>query len=249
MYLFYVYRYVPAFFLLLCVTSALPRLLWETLDENSKITSIITEQCNLIQLCLAVEKCLKHSKNKRYAILFYMCEFLSVVVLGIQFAVISTFLGHYYYTYGIGMVSNVFSDPVTRTDDMSRLFPVLTICSYQKYSTTNNFDPVYGNCSLPLNNLYEKIFIFLFFFYSAILIFGCVISVYRLFYILVKYLREQYGIPLASEQQMDRLTKCFGNKFLISQLRSNISSAKFEKVKEYLNEDEHSNSVWYDQPL
>ena len=91
------------------------------------------------------------------------CELLTFfnVLLNIMF--IDVFLGGEFSNYGLKVISFVEDDPQNRFDPMSRVFPRMTKCVYQKFGPSGSIQTHDALCMLPINTINEKIFVFIWF--------------------------------------------------------------------------------------
>ena len=108
-----------------------------------------------------------------WALKFYFCEFLNLVNVIFQICLTNTFLGYTFSEYGLEVLSFTSEDPENRVDPMSRVFPRMTKCTFEKYGgsgTIQNFDAL---CVLGMNIINEKIFIFLWFWYIMLAVVTC----------------------------------------------------------------------------
>ena len=112
-------------------------------------------------------------EHRMWAFKFYFCEFLNLVNVIFQMCLTNTFLGHSFSEYGLEVLNFTNEDPENRVDPMSRVFPRVTKCRFEKYGgsgTIQNFDAL---CVLGMNIINEKIFIFLWFWYIMLAIVTC----------------------------------------------------------------------------
>merc|ERR1719154_392828 len=107
-----------------------------------------------------------------------ICELLTLanVIGNIYF--IDTFLGGEFSSYGLQVASFVEDDPQNRIDPMSRVFPRMTKCLYQKYGPSGSIQTHDALCMLPINVINEKIYVFIWFW----LIFLAVITTLSIIY-------------------------------------------------------------------
>ena len=111
--------------------------------------------------------------HRMWALKFYFCEFLNLVNVIFQICLTNTFLGYAFSEYGLEVLSFTNEDPENRVDPMSRVFPRVTKCRFEKYGgsgTIQNFDAL---CVLGMNIINEKIFIFLWFWYIILAVVTC----------------------------------------------------------------------------
>lgn len=74
---------------------------------------------------------------------------------------IDAFLNGTFMTYGTEVLKFAFTDQEERNDPMIRVFPRMTKCTFKKYGPSGTIQTHDALCVLALNNLNEKIYIFL----------------------------------------------------------------------------------------
>eukprot|EP00092_Neocalanus_flemingeri_P010873 GFUD01011710.1.p1 GENE.GFUD01011710.1~~GFUD01011710.1.p1 ORF type:complete len:400 (+),score=91.68 GFUD01011710.1:31-1200(+) len=80
------------------------------------------------------------------------------------------FLGGEFRTYGLQVASIVEEDPEDRVDPMSRIFPRVTKCTFNKFGPSGSIQRRDAMCVLPVNIINEKIYVFLWFWLTALVI-------------------------------------------------------------------------------
>eukprot|EP00091_Calanus_sinicus_P001487 TRINITY_DN11475_c0_g1_i1.p1 TRINITY_DN11475_c0_g1~~TRINITY_DN11475_c0_g1_i1.p1 ORF type:complete len:207 (+),score=53.67 TRINITY_DN11475_c0_g1_i1:49-621(+) len=83
---------------------------------------------------------------------------------------IDVFLGGEFRTYGLQVASMMEEDPEDRVDPMSRIFPRVTKCTFNKFGPSGSIQRRDAMCVLPVNIINEKIYVFLWFWLAALLI-------------------------------------------------------------------------------
>ena len=162
-----------------------PHWIWKMM-EGKKFDNLI----NGLNICLAQKPDVKSTKihqlvdymqkrredrreHQMWALKFYFCEFLNLVNVIFQICLTNTFLRYAFSEYGLEVLSFTNEDPENRVDPMSRVFPRVTKCRFEKYGgsgTIQNFDAL---CVLGMNIINEKIFIFLWFWYIMLAVVTC----------------------------------------------------------------------------
>jgi len=111
------------------------------------------------------ERRLDEYEHKVWAAKFYFCELLNLINVIVQMRWTDRFLGYSFSRYGSEVLEWADIDPENRVDPMSRVFPRMTKCMFQKFGPTGtiqNFDAI---CVLGMNIINEKIFVVLWFWY------------------------------------------------------------------------------------
>lgn len=100
-------------------------------------------------------------------------SFLYLVNVVGQIFFTDCFLGYEFSTYGVTAASFLERAAEKRTDPMSRVFPRMTKCTFQKYGPSGTIQRHDAQCILPINIINEKIYVFLWFWF-------CILSVITL---------------------------------------------------------------------
>merc|ERR1712142_13352 len=101
--------------------------------------------------------------HNTWALKMLICELLTLVNVVGNIYLIATFLGGEFSSYGLQVASLVEVDPQNRIDPMSRVFPRMTKCLYQKYGPSGSIQTHDALCMLPINVINEKIYVFIWF--------------------------------------------------------------------------------------
>merc|ERR1719427_1355102 len=83
---------------------------------------------------------------------------------------IDVFLGGEFRTYGLQVASIMEEDPEDRVDPMSRIFPRVTKCTFNKFGPSGTLQRRDAMCVLPVNIINEKIYVFLWFWLITLVI-------------------------------------------------------------------------------
>lgn len=95
------------------------------------------------------------------AVRYIFCEIFNLLhVLG-QMTFTDYLLNGGFSTYGLEVISFLRASQESRIDPMSRIFPKVTACLLNLIGPSGNEQLIEGICVLPLNSLFEKIFVFL----------------------------------------------------------------------------------------
>lgn len=175
------YQWVPFVLFLQAMMFYVPHIIYKYF-EGGKIRLIIT---GLNQWILDDED--RHSKEAELAkymigtagthtswclgVIFAKSLYLVNVIFQIFFT--DLFLGYEFSIYGVNAASFLERDANERIDPMSRIFPRVTKCTFQKYGPSGTLQRHDAQCVLPINIINEKIYVFLWFWF----IFLTVISI------------------------------------------------------------------------
>jgi len=142
------------------------------------------------------------------------------------------------YGYNVLVMTEMKTED--RTDIMSRVFPIITKCTFHKYGPTGTIQTFDGMCLLPQNILNEKMFVFLWFWFWFIAIISILNIVYRILIITIPFFRLvllKSRTDRFSHNKLKSLTQKFwiGDWFVFYQLSKNISTPNFKDLLSDLN--------------
>ena len=106
-------------------------------------------------------------KHNFYVYKFIFCEFLNLVNIIGQMYLMDTFFGGQFSTYGSEVLSVMVME--NRVDPMAKVFPKMSKCTFHKYGPSGTIENHDGLCILPINTINEKIYVFLWFWYLALI--------------------------------------------------------------------------------
>merc|ERR1711902_387611 len=92
-------------------------------------------------------------------------QFLYLVNVIGQIFFVDCFLGWEFTKYGMAAASFTELDEEERVDPMSKVFPRVTKCTFQKYGPSGTIQKHDAQCVLPINIINEKIYVFLWFWF------------------------------------------------------------------------------------
>ena len=106
-----------------------------------------------------------------YAYKFVFCEFLNLVNIIAQMYLMDSFLGGHFTTYGLQVITmSGEADLEGRFDPMTKVFPKMSKCTFHKYGPSGTIQNHDGLCILPTNIIIEKIYILLWFWFLALVV-------------------------------------------------------------------------------
>ena len=95
---------------------------------------------------------------------YFACEILNSINVIAQIFLIDSFLDGEFLKYGTSVIKYHFMDEQEkRIDPMTKVFPLMTKCTFNKYGASGTIQNLDALCVLPINVLNEKIYIFLWF--------------------------------------------------------------------------------------
>eukprot|EP00092_Neocalanus_flemingeri_P013786 GFUD01014871.1.p1 GENE.GFUD01014871.1~~GFUD01014871.1.p1 ORF type:complete len:406 (+),score=119.28 GFUD01014871.1:84-1301(+) len=145
--------------------------------------------------------------HKMWAAKFYFCEFLNFVNIVFQICLTDRFLGWSFSNYGLAAAGWSSIEAEDRVDPMSKVFPRMTKCRFDKFGgsgTIQNFDAL---CVLGMNIINEKIYVFLWFWFVFLAIATGLNLIYRVVTLMMPGIRsklvilEEYGLRHTSSQR------------------------------------------------
>ena len=167
------YQWVPFVLFLQACLFYLPHILLK-LVEGGKVAGIISglhqREAELhdeerggrhARLAKYVVKCV--NTHNFWAAKMIFCDLLTFINVVANIYFIDLFLGGEFSTYGLEVINYVEDDPQNRIDPMSRVFPRMTKCLYQKYGPSGTIQTHDALCMLPINVINEKLYVFLWF--------------------------------------------------------------------------------------
>ena len=96
------------------------------------------------------------------------------------------FFGGQFTTYGSEVLSVTNMDMEKRVEPIAKVFPKVTKCTFHRYGPSGTIVNLDGLCILPINIINEKIYVFLWFWYLAIITWTCVFFCFRVVTIVSK---------------------------------------------------------------
>ncbi|AIK25720.1 Vinx5 [Hyposoter didymator ichnovirus] len=165
-----------------------------------------------------------HTHNG-YAYKYFMCELLNLINIGGQILFMDRFIGEGFQLYGIYVVFMNREDMEKRVGE---LFPIRTICMFEKHSLTGRKEELEGICLLTHNLLNEKIYGFLWFWMFFIAAMSILTIVYRIATLLIPSYRLYVFGLLSHIKNADEIRAVYkkiqiGDWFLLLLLQKNVN--------------------------
>ncbi|CAH1730953.1 innexin inx2-like [Aphis gossypii] len=220
-----------------------PRYLWKFL-EGGRIRALvkglnnvmITEEqkANAIKLLADYFVVNLHSHNF-YAIQFFFCECLNFVNVVVQILFLHYFFEGEFASYGLDVFRFTTMEPSEREDPMSRIFPKVAKCTFEKYGFSGTIQTFDGLCLLPLNMVNEKIYAFLWFWFLLVAVFSGIILVYRAILIMsIKFrlMMLKMKSRLSPRDELIIIIENFqmGDWFILHQISKNCEPRVFKEL-------------------
>lgn len=197
------------------------------IDEESK-----AQQIKQVVNYFAVNM---HCQNF-YAIRFFFCEFLNFVNVIGQIWFMNYFMEGEFISYGLDVMrfSNMIdADPDSRTDPMERVFPKITKCTFHRFGPSGSLQKLDGMCVLSVNNVNEKIYVFLWFWFLLVALISTLNMIYRAAVIMFPLARSvllKFRSRFAPQDKINVIMRTFqlGDWFVFYQLGKNIEATTYK---------------------
>lgn len=213
-----------------------PRYLWKTWEGGRMKMlvrdlncPIVSDSYNPDHRKLLVEYfCMNLHMQNFYAYRFYFCEILNFINVAGQIYFMDFFLEGQFTTYGADIVKFAVMDPEDRVDPMSKVFPIVTKCIFYKYGPSGTMQKFDGLCVLPLNNVNEKIYVFLWYWFIILSILNGLNFAYRFLVVAVpkvRWILLRARSRLSAQKDIDMIAQnCqIGDWFMLYLLCKNIN--------------------------
>ena len=187
---------------------------------------------------------LKESSNShgRLAAAYVVCEALNFANAVGHMYFINRFLNNAFMDFGVKVAAWTETDQEDRDDPMIQMFPRMTKCTFEKYGPSGTLMKIDSLCVLPLNNIHEKVYIFLWFWLVILSILTGLAVVYRALTILIPRIRLYSPTSIASGGRMNPMAMVYhlpyGDYFLLHMLGKNLQGFLFKGVIQELADQE-----------
>jgi len=193
------YQWVVFFLCFQAATMYFPKLIWNSAEGG--LMKAISEGLNKALYLeeevdekrrVVVNYVSQHIKmHNGYVFKYWLCEALCFVMIIVNMALINSFLGGEFWSYGSDVIEYSQMDQNERVDPMIYVFPRMTKCTFHKFGPSGTIKKHDAFCLLPLNILNEKIFILQWFWFIALAVVFGVLLMYRLVLIIFPGLRPR----------------------------------------------------------
>lgn len=106
--------------------------------------------------------------HREWCLKIILAQMLYLVNVIGQIFFTDCFLGYEFSTYGVHAASFLEEKAENRVDPMSRVFPRMTKCTFRKFGPSGSIQKHDAQCVLPINIINEKIYVFLWFWFSLL---------------------------------------------------------------------------------
>ncbi|XP_050525464.1 innexin inx3-like [Daktulosphaira vitifoliae] len=246
------YQWVPVMLFFQAITFYIPHWIWKIL-EDGKIR-MITEGIRgrhidgfdnrKIKLNRLIQYCLQtlHTHNV-YACGYFLCELLNTVNILGNIYITNKFLGSTFLLYGYE-VTMFYINHKTKSfgysNPMEVVFPKITKCIFYKYGPSGSIQDIDVMCILSQNNINEKIYFFLWFWFIIVGILSIYAVLYRLVYITQSFIWKNKIVKIATTSNNKDSQKMFiknlqvGDVLFLNLIEKNIHFMNFKVLVEEL---------------
>ncbi|XP_065571446.1 innexin inx2-like [Artemia franciscana] len=237
------YEFVVFFLLLQALLFYIPRYIWRMWESNRMemlLRNLDLPIDNTDKRKTEIKLVLNHledyrGENKVYVSVYFICELLNCLNVLFQAYIVNVFLGYEFTTYGSHVAQFLYQDPEERLDPMARVFPKQTKCTFHAYGSSGSIQRRDIFCLLPLNNVNEKIYVFMWFWFVVLFSLSLLAVTYRLiFFFSTAVRRTSLGARarLVSDKQINIVSqKCeAGDLFLLILLAKNMDPVVFREL-------------------
>ncbi|AIK25718.1 Vinx3 [Hyposoter didymator ichnovirus] len=167
-----------------------------------------------------------------YAYRFFFCELLNVINIGCQISFLNRFIGEGFQSYGIDVI---FARDEIKGNSIGELFPINTICIFEKYSLSGIKDKLEGICLLTHNPLNEKIYGFLWFWMHFLAIVSILVMIYRIITVFSSSFRFYVFRYSTTMNRADEVRAAFnklqiGDWFILILLQKNVNQQVYREL-------------------
>jgi len=180
------YQWVSVFLMIQAILFYLPRCIWLSMEGGlmnvlvKGHTDRIVEDHSKKQKAL-LEHYIEHVHNKfsKYAICFFFCELLNILIAVSQIFVTDAFLNYEFLDYGARVfefyrLSAEERSLETTHNPMCEVFPRVVVCDVERYGRGGGAETKNAICVLSLNVINDKMFVLLWFWNAILIIAGII---------------------------------------------------------------------------
>lgn len=191
------YQWVSFFLFLEALFFYLPRFFWKG-SENGKVAMLVgnlkdpllSDEAKETQINEIVKYYRRHrGTHFSYALRFFALEVYNFTNVICQMYFIDFFLGGEFQTYGMDVLNYTGLEHEDRPDPMAKVFPKVTKCTFHKYGPSGTVEKNDGLCTLPVNIINEKLFIFIWFWLIFVAVCSGLYLIFRLSTLLAAQMR------------------------------------------------------------
>ncbi|XP_046988386.1 innexin inx2-like [Schistocerca americana] len=175
-----------------------------------------------------------------YVLRFTFCEILNFINVVLQIILLDRFLGGEFAFLGPNFIKYASSTDFglknqTMPSPLDHMFPKVAKCRMYYFGTSGGMSKMDSLCILPLNNINDKVFLFLWFWFVALAVVSAVALVYRAIVLLSVNTRvyllwaKARLLPRNVAEHLGHSLPV-GNWFLLTQLSKNVNPFVFVEL-------------------
>jgi hypothetical protein len=178
----------------------------------------------------------KLHRNRTYAYSYVVCEFLNLANLSGQIYVMYSALQGSPFRDGFTFATMFEVNHINRKDPISQIFPTIAECEIADFQGPSGLiAKKYAACMLPINNVNEKIFVFLWCLFLAVAACSGLLLIYRFLTIAIPSFRTlllKKSADLIPETKTEKLMQhChFADWFILRKLSQNMDFLLFNEL-------------------
>ncbi|EDW18400.1 innexin inx4 [Drosophila mojavensis] len=240
------YQWVVPVLLLQSIIFYLPAFLWK-IWEGGRMKSLCSNLDNVLEsnekTTAHLRKLAKYFTNDyqdthfRYFTSYIFCEICNFVISIVNMLLLNVFLDNFWSRY----VKAVAAVPAYNWDEWNRItthiFPKIAKCEILKFGSSGTLESIDNLCLLPLNNLNEKIFVFMWIWFILMAVLAGLKIIYRLVIIFHRGLRFQLLRAQTRFMPQSTLKRAIANFscadwFMLMRVSNNMTRELFSQLME-----------------
>lgn len=226
-----------------------PRWIWKMIEDKRTSnllmgldSPIVKEKDKTKKFRSIINYFLSHrGLHGRLCLWYLSCEILNVINVFGQIHMMHEFLGGKFWSFGFDVLSQEFnstSDPIA-FDALIELFPRMTKCTFHSYGPSGDVQRTDAFCLLSINNVNEKIYIVLWFWFFILGFLSIMAVIYRIMSILSRRARVSITHSRCRMLKRDVIIPVveglsIGDWFLLDRLSKNMAGFNFKQLLESL---------------
>nr|AAR82840.1 innexin-like protein 4 [Hyposoter didymator ichnovirus] len=218
----------------------IPRYMWKGWEGGRVKLLAIGAECPILSEDCIEKQTRRLSKyftmhlhtHNYYAYKYFFCELLNLINIGCQMIFLNRFIGEGYQSYGIDVI---FPKHENEGHGIRELFPINTICIFEKYGLTGKKEKLEGICLLTHNPFNKVIYGFLWFWMQFLVIVTIMVMLYRITTLLSSCFRFYVFRYSTTMNRADEVRAAFnklqiGDWFILILLEKNVNREVFKQL-------------------
>lgn len=230
----------------------MPRLLWKLLEGN-KLSTVVMDLKNCAMMPPEIIELKKKmiaeffdqylNFQKKYSYCFICCELFNFINVTSQILFMQYFLNNQFLSYGLEILMLTFQNKYElRQQKLNEMFPKMSKCIFHKFGSSGSVQTFDALCILPLNNLFEKIYLVLWFWFFLLFVVTLLAVIFRIIFCTSFRFRTYWlatNCQLSSAETIKKIVyNCHSSDiFFINQMSKNIDTLVFKEIIDQLSVD------------